>query len=51
MKMATSDIRTVKAIHPENGRSVVFVDTPGFDVSDKSDTETLKQIFDWLVET
>jgi len=46
----TSDIQTVRAVHPANGGSVVFVDTPGFDGTFKSDTEILAIIVDWLAK-
>ncbi|KIM76259.1 hypothetical protein PILCRDRAFT_826443 [Piloderma croceum F 1598] len=45
----TSDIQTVRAVHPTNGDSVVFVDTPGFDDTFKSDTEILTIVAEWLV--
>jgi len=33
-----------------DGRDVVFVDTPGFDDTFKSDIEILTQIAEWLVK-
>ena len=35
---------------PGGGRSVVFVDTPGFDATSRSDTDTLFEITEWLVK-
>ncbi|KIM76264.1 hypothetical protein PILCRDRAFT_12872 [Piloderma croceum F 1598] len=46
----TSDIQTVRAVHPANGGPVVFVDTPGFDGTFKSDEEILAIIVDWLTK-
>ena len=31
-----------------DGYNIVFVDTPGFDDPEKSDTDVLKMISDWL---
>jgi len=47
----TSDIRSVRTNHPKDGRPVVFVDTPGFDDTYKSDLEILTMIAEWLVKT
>jgi|ERR1700685_139128 hypothetical protein len=44
----TSDIQMVKATHPKDGHSVVFLDVPNFDAS--SSKETLSMISDLLVE-
>ncbi|KAF7973138.1 hypothetical protein HWV62_16188 [Athelia sp. TMB] len=46
----TSKIRTVRCMHPEDNRPVVFVDTPGFDDTYRSDIEILSQIASWFVE-
>ena len=43
--------QTVRVAHPTDGYSVVFVDTPGFDDTFKSDLEILTIIADWLVKT
>ncbi|KIM82896.1 hypothetical protein PILCRDRAFT_820190 [Piloderma croceum F 1598] len=51
LRSFTNDIRTVRANHPIDGRPVVFVDTPGFDDTYKSDMEILTMIADWLVKT
>lgn len=51
MQSHTSDIRAVRVTHPTKGHPVVFVDTPGFDDTYKSDTEILTSIADWLVKT
>jgi predicted GTPase len=47
----TEDIQTVRVVHPKNGHSVVFVDTPGFDDTYNSDTDILAKIAEWLVKT
>jgi GTP-binding protein EngB required for normal cell division len=49
LRTFTTDIRTVRVDHPTLG-SVVFVDTPGFDNTAKSDVEVLTVIADWLVK-
>ena len=51
LQSRTAVIRTVRVIHPKTGRPIVFVDTPGFDDTYKSDTEILSMIADWLVRT
>jgi len=48
VRSETIGIRTIRAIHPTDGRPVVFVDTPGFDNTFKSDTEILTMVADWL---
>jgi hypothetical protein len=50
-KSTTAKIRTVRVIHPTDGRPIAFVDTPGFDDTFKSDIEILSMIADWLVQT
>jgi len=45
----TSAIQTVRIDHSTLG-SVVFVDTPGFDSTTKSDVEILTMISNWLVK-
>jgi hypothetical protein len=49
LRSRTADIRAVRATHPKGGYPVVFVDTPGFDDTVKSDVEILSAIADWLV--
>jgi GTPase Era involved in 16S rRNA processing len=51
LRTPQSRIQIVKTKHPKDGHSVVFVDTPGFDATSKSDAETLTHIADWLVKT
>jgi hypothetical protein len=51
MKSYTSDIRAVRVKHPTTGDPVIFVDTPGFDDTYKSEVEILQIISDWLVAT
>lgn len=50
LKSFTSEIRTVRTTHPDDGRSVVLVDTPGFEDTHKSDEQILRMISDWLVK-
>jgi len=50
LRSFTSEIRTVRITHPKNNRKVVFVDTPGFDDTTKTDVEILSMIADWLVQ-
>jgi len=45
------DIRAFRYLHPNNSQPVVFVDTPGFDESDKPTTEVLNTLDEWLVAT
>jgi len=51
LRSFTTAIRTVRYTHPVDGYPVLFVDTPGFDDTDKSDLEILTIIADWLVKT
>ncbi|KIM73947.1 hypothetical protein PILCRDRAFT_716716 [Piloderma croceum F 1598] len=51
MESHTSDIRSVRVPHPIRGHPMVFVDTPGFDDTYKSDTEILTIIANWLLKT
>ena len=51
LRSRTSDIRTVRALHPTQGHPIFFVDTPGFDDTDMSDMELLAKIAEWLVKT
>jgi len=46
----TAEIRSVRVTHPTNGHPVIFVDTPGFDDTFKTDTEILSMISVWLVK-
>ena len=48
LQTVTTDIRSVKANHPEDCHAVVFLDTPDFDDSPQSGTKVLLQIDDWL---
>lgn len=51
LQSMTSDIRTVRYVHPTTSQPILFVDTPGFDDTYKSDIEILSMIADWLVNT
>ncbi|KAF7970679.1 hypothetical protein HWV62_23274 [Athelia sp. TMB] len=46
----TTEIRTVRYMHPEDNHPVIFVDTPGFDDTLKSDIEILCEIATWFVK-
>jgi GTPase Era involved in 16S rRNA processing len=41
-------IQVVRSTHPKDGQPIVFVDTPGFDDTSKSDAEILAMIARWL---
>ena len=47
----TQHVRAVRCRRPDNPRSFVFVDTPGFDDTHLSDGEILLRIASWLKET
>ncbi|KZP04218.1 hypothetical protein FIBSPDRAFT_904449 [Athelia psychrophila] len=44
------DIKAVRTKHPDDQGSVIFVDTPGFDDTNRSDIEILAQIAGWFVK-
>lgn len=46
----TAKIGTFRFPHPVDGHPVVFVDTPGFNDTRKSDVEILSMIAEFLVE-
>jgi hypothetical protein len=50
LRSCTTDIRTVRITHPDDGRPLLLVDTPGFDDTVKSDVEILIMIADYLVK-
>ncbi|KAG6856638.1 hypothetical protein H0H87_002228 [Tephrocybe sp. NHM501043] len=48
----TQEVQAISYPHPDgSGRNIVFVDTPGFDDTEKTDFQVLEQIADWLKET
>ena len=52
LESCTSAINIVKLSVPELADGdVVFVDTPGFDDTHKSDSDILKMVADWLKST
>ena len=52
LESCTSEIKIVKLTVPELADGdVVFVDTPGFDDTHKSDADILKMVADWLKST
>ncbi|KZP32044.1 hypothetical protein FIBSPDRAFT_723717, partial [Athelia psychrophila] len=50
LKSETSEIRAVRTKHPDEQGSVIFVDTPGFNDTNRSDIEILVQIAAWFVK-
>ena len=52
LESETSDIQVVRYIDPNSGRNVTIVDTPGFDDSRESitDTEVLKRVTKFLLD-
>ena len=46
LESCTSEIGIIKMTFP--GYNIVFVDTPGFDDTKRSDSDILKMISDWL---
>ena len=49
LESCTSHISTVRLSFPERIASdIVFVDTPGFDHTNKTETDVLKMVADWL---
>ena len=52
LESCTSDISTVRLSFPEwIDSDIVFVDTPGFDHTNKTETDVLKMVADWLKTT
>jgi len=51
LRSGTSDVRAIRATHPTDGYSVVFVDTPGFNGPSQSDVQILSMITNFLVKT
>ncbi|KAF7974363.1 hypothetical protein HWV62_12322 [Athelia sp. TMB] len=47
----TQHVRAVRCCRPDDPRSFVFVDTPGFDDTNLSDADILIRITSWLKET
>ncbi|KAG8847876.1 hypothetical protein FRB91_011378 [Serendipita sp. 411] len=47
----TDELELVKVVEPIHGRSVSLIDTPGFDDTNKPDTEILTAIAEFLVGT
>ena len=52
LESCTTEIGIIKCHFPEmTGLDVVFVDTPGFDDTNKTDLEILEMVADWLKKT
>ncbi|KAJ8472795.1 hypothetical protein ONZ45_g16529 [Pleurotus djamor] len=49
LESCTQAITAYGCRHPDGNRDVVFVDTPGFDDTNRSDGDILKSIANWLV--
>ncbi|KAJ8507570.1 hypothetical protein ONZ45_g10072 [Pleurotus djamor] len=50
LESCTQVISAYGCRHPDRNRNVVFVDTPGFDDTNRSDGDILKAIANWLVD-
>jgi len=50
LQSVTSEIRAVRCLHPVDKGPVIFVDTPGFDDTHRSDIEILSVIAGWFVK-
>ena len=49
LESCTTDVHAIRSFnHPVYGDRLVFVDTPGFDNSHKSDVEIFQMIGNWL---
>jgi hypothetical protein len=45
----TQEVRAYSCLHPNgSGRKVILVDTPGFDDTDRTDYDILRDIAQWL---
>jgi len=52
LRSCTQGVQAVTCMHPETpDRRIVFLDTPGFDDTSKTDTEILIDISEWLKTT
>jgi GTPase Era involved in 16S rRNA processing len=52
LESCTSEISTVRLSFPEHiANDIVLVDTPGFDHTNKTETDILKMVADWLKTT
>ncbi|KZP32041.1 hypothetical protein FIBSPDRAFT_723592 [Athelia psychrophila] len=50
LQSKTSKVLAVRSKHPKDQSSVIFVDTPGFDDTNRSDIEILAEIASWFVK-
>ena len=52
VESCTQEVQAFVCLHPDGSeRKIVFIDTPGFDDSGRTDYEILKIITEWLVKT
>ncbi|KAF5384897.1 hypothetical protein D9615_001483 [Tricholomella constricta] len=52
LESCTQDVQAVSYPHPDaSGRNVIFVDTPGFDDTERTDFQVLELIATWMKET
>ncbi|KIM76639.1 hypothetical protein PILCRDRAFT_77616, partial [Piloderma croceum F 1598] len=52
MRSCTQGVQAVRCMYPENpDRRIVFLDTPGFDDTSRTDTDILIDISEWLKTT
>jgi len=49
LRSSTAEIQTVRIAHPTDGSPVVFIDTPGFDDTSRSDAEILTMISEFFL--
>lgn len=50
LQSRTEQVHCIKTVDPNDGQPVVFVDTPGFNDTSKSDVVILGEIASWLQE-
>jgi predicted GTPase len=52
LKSVTDEVSAHRVMnHPKYGSKLVFVDTPGFDDTNKSDKQILEMISQWMTKT
>ena len=52
LKSVTDEVSAHRVLkHPTHGNKLVFVDTPGFDDTHKSDKQILEMIGQWMTKT
>jgi predicted GTPase len=51
LKSETVDVNPVWCFHPKSGKEVILLDTPGFADTERTDTDILLTIANWLNAT